>query len=333
MVLDAALPYDFDLRAVPPAARRAEALGFGALWSAETRHDPFLPGPLIAEHTTRLRFGTAIAVSFARSPATLAYTAWDLARASGGRFIFGLGTQVKAHIERRFGMPWPDSPIGKLREQVAAVRAFWAAWQHGERLNVRGPHYKLTLMSPFFDPGPIEHPEIPIFLAGVNTGLAALAGEIAQGFHVHPFHTRRYLAEVLRPAIAGGARKAGRAVEDCAVSVTAFVAADEQERAFVREQIAFYASTPSYLPVLALHGLEDLGEALSGLASRQRWAEMPALIDDTILDAVAVVASPADLPAALLERYRGLADRLTLYRPFRPEEQDGFWERLAAAFA
>src|SRR5262245_56243564 len=162
MLLDALLPYDFDLSNIPAAAKAAEALGFGALWSAETRHDPFLPGPLVYEHTARLSFGTAIAVAFARSPATLAYTAWDLARVSGGRFILGLGTQIQPHIERRFGMPWPESPAGKLEEQLAAIRAFWTAWQTGERLNHRGEHYRLTLMSPFFDPGPIDHPEIPI---------------------------------------------------------------------------------------------------------------------------------------------------------------------------
>ena len=147
MLLDATLPYDLHLQEVPAAARSAETLGFGAVWCAETQHDPFLPGPLIAEHSSRLKFGTAIAVSFARSPATLAYTAWDLARMSQGRFILGLGTQIKPHIERRFGMPWPDSPAGKLREQIAAIRAFWNAWQTGERLNFRGEYFKRVLVA------------------------------------------------------------------------------------------------------------------------------------------------------------------------------------------
>ena len=167
MNFDATLP-PCTLKDVPAIARAAEDLGFDALWTSETQHDPFLPCTLIAEHTQRLLFGTAIAVSFARSPANLAYTAWDLASQSNGRFMLGLGTQVRAHIERRFGMPWPDSVTGKLREQILAIRALWDSWQNGTKLNFRGQYYKLTLMSPFFDPGPIEHPQIPIYIAGVN---------------------------------------------------------------------------------------------------------------------------------------------------------------------
>jgi len=328
MVIDANLPYDFDLRRVPAAARSAESLGFDAVWSAETRHDPFLPGPLIAEHSSHLRFGTAIAVSFARSPTTLAYTAWDLARMSQGRFILGLGTQVKPHIERRFGMTWPESPVGKLREQIQAIRALWTAWQTGERLNHRGEYYRLTLMSPFFDPGPIEHPEIPIYIAGVNTGLASLAGETADGFHVHPLHTPRYLAETIRTAITAGAKSAGRPAADCAVSATVFVVTNDEEADFAREQIAFYASTPSYRPVFALHGWENIASELSGLAARKQWDEMPALIDDTILETIAVVASEKDLAGVLQQRYANLADRLTLYLSFEPGQRDAFWLRL-----
>ena len=210
MYLDASLP-PVSLKDVPAIAVAAERMGFDALWSTETTHDPFLPGALVAEHTQRLYFGTAVAIAFARSPATLAYTAWDLAQASSGRFILGLGTQVKAHVERRFGMPWPASVVGKLREQIAAIRAFWQTWQSGERLNFRGEYYKLTLMSPFFNPGPIPYPEVPIYLAGVNSGLARLAGECAAGFHAHPFHSPRYLREIVLPAIEQGAVKpAGR---------------------------------------------------------------------------------------------------------------------------
>src|SRR5512143_1191765 len=213
MHLDAALPI-VGLSEVPRIASSAEQLGFDALWASETRHDPFLPCALIAEHTTKLHFGTAIAVSFARSPATLAYAAWDLAAQSRGRFILGLGTQVKAHIERRFGMLWPDSVTGKLREQIQAIRALWDSWQHRSKLNFRGTYYKLTLMSPFFDPGPIEHPEVPIYIAGVNAGLAQLAGEVCDGFVVHPFHSLRYLREILLPAIAIGEGKSNRSRKD-----------------------------------------------------------------------------------------------------------------------
>lgn len=327
MHIDASLP-PTPLAPIPSIAKAAEAMGFDAIWSTETQHDPFLPGALIAEHSQKLHFGTAVAIAFARSPATLAYTAWDLAQASGGRFILGLGTQVKAHIERRFGMPWPESVVGKLREQIEAVRAFWKTWQSGERLNFRGEHYKLTLMSPFFNPGPIQHPDIPIYIAGVNTGLAKLAGEAADGFVVHPFHSPRYLKEVILPALQSGAEKAGRSRSDTKISVTAFAVTSPEEDLFVRSQIAFYASTPSYRAVMALYGWEEIAERLSGLASRGAWGEMPALISDEMLAEFAAVCPAADLPAALLERYRGLADRLGLYIPFVPGERDAFWNAL-----
>jgi probable F420-dependent oxidoreductase len=329
MIIDASLPPSA-LTDVPGIAKAAEAMGFSALWSTETMHDPFLPGALIAEHTQRLGFGTAVAIAFGRSPATLAYTAWDLAQASGGRFILGLGTQVKAHIERRFGMPWPESVVEKLREQVGAIRAFWNTWQTGEPLNFRGEYYKLTLMSPFFNPGPIETPRIPIYIAGVNTGLGRLAGEVADGFLVHPFHSPRYLREVMLPAIEQGLAKSGRSRSDVKVAVTAFVVASPGESNFVRQQIAFYASTPSYRPVMALHGWESAAEQLSALAARGKWGEMPALISDEMLGVFATVADAAELPAALFSRYGGFADRMSLYLPFMPGDRDTFWKGFLA---
>jgi probable F420-dependent oxidoreductase len=330
MKIDASLP-PVSLAEVPAIAQAAEAIGFDALWSTETIHDPFLPGALIAEHTRRLHFGTAVAIAFARSPTNLAYTAWDLAQASGGRFILGLGTQVKAHIERRYGMPWPDSVVGKLREQITAVRALWRTWQTGEKLDFRGDHYKLTLMSPFFNPGCIEHPDIPIYIAGVNTGLARLAGECADGFHVHPFHSLAYLKQVLLPAIEQGALKAGRSRLDIQVSTTVFAVSSAEEDLFVRAQIAFYASTPSYRGVMALHGWEGVANQLSELAKRGQWGDMPALIDDQMLATFAVVAKPTELREAVLERYLGLADRLALYLPFVPGERDEFWKGFVEA--
>jgi probable F420-dependent oxidoreductase len=319
------------LNEVPAVAKAAEALGFAAAWTSETQHDPFLPLPLIAEHTQNLEFGTAIAVGFARSPAVMAYTAWDLAQASGGRFILGLGTQVKAHIERRFGMDWPESPVGKLREQIQVLRAFWSAWQNGESLNYRGKYYKLTLMTPFFNPGPIGHPHIPIYIAGVNTGLAQLAGEAADGFHVHPFHTARYLGEKLIPAVTSGAQKAARSPADVQMNVTAFFATNPAEINFTRQQIAFYASTPSYRSVMAFHGWEPEAQQLSELAARGRWAEMPSLISEEMLETFAVIGSETELPEALIKRYQGLADRLSLYLPFAPGQRESLWRSLVAA--
>lgn len=331
MLLDAALP-PTSLSSVPSIAREAEAFGFNTLWSTETLHNPFLPGALVAEHTERLNFGTAVAVSFARSPATMAYTAWDLAQVSQGRFILGLGTQVSAHIERRFGMPWPESPMGKLREQIAAMRAIWHTWQTGAKLNYRGEYYKLTLMSPFFNPGPIEHPEIPIYIAGVNPGMARLAGEVANGFLVHPFHSPRYLGEVILPAIERGAKKTGRDQQAVSVSATVFVISNAEEREYARQQIAFYASTPSYRPVMALHGWVEEGETLSALAARGKWAQMPEIISDDMLDEFATIAAQDELTQKLKKRYRGIADRLTIYIPFVPGERDSFWKDLLNAW-
>jgi len=244
-------------------------------------------------------------------------------------------------------MPWPASVTGKLREQIAAIRAFWDCWQKGTKLDFRGEYYKLTLMSPFFNPGPLPSlpslsrggaggevgsGAIPIYIAGVNTGLAKLAGEICQGFHAHPFNSPRYLREVILPAIAEGAAKAGRKREDVKVSVTAFVATTPEEQNFCRAQISFYASTPSYRPVMALHGWQEVAEKLSAHASKGEWGEMFGLISDDMLREFCLITPEAELADALKERYAGIADRLTLYLPFTPGEKDGFWRELAKAF-
>jgi len=338
MKFDAALPI-VGLKDVSAIAKSAEDIGFDALWTQETQHDPFLPCALIAEHTTHLNFGTAIAVSFARSPANLAYTAWDLASQSSGRFILGLGTQVKAHIERRFGQPWPESPVKKLREQIEVIRAFWDCWQNGTKLNYRGEYYKITLMSPFFQPSPLPHSHggrgdggegvIPIYIAGVNTGLARLAGELCEGFHAHPFNSPRYLKEVILPAIEEGTKKNSRKREDVSVSVTAFIATTPEEMNFARAQISFYASTPSYRPVMELHGWSGIAETLSTHAAKGEWAEMPMLITDEMLSEFCLVTEEDKLADELKKRYEGIADRLTLYTPFAPGEKDDWWKVLA----
>jgi probable F420-dependent oxidoreductase len=331
MKLDAALP-PVQLKDVPAIAKAAEAIGFAALWTQETQHDPFLPCTLIAEHTSKMEMGSAIAVSFARSPATLAYTAWDLAAQSGGRFILGLGTQVKAHIERRFGMPWPESVIGKLREQIQVIRAFWDGWQNGTKLNFRGEYYKITLMSPFFNAGAIEYPNIPIYIAGVNTGLAKLAGELCEGFHAHPFNSLRYMNEMILPAIEEGLQRSGRKRGDITVSMTPFVATTPEEVGFARMQAAFYASTPSYKPVMDLHGWGGTAEKLSGFASKGEWHEMPMLITDEMLSEFCLMTTQENLASDLKKRFDGIADRITLYTPFVPGEKDEWWMNLAKAF-
>ncbi|MGH2626477.1 MAG: TIGR03617 family F420-dependent LLM class oxidoreductase [Anaerolineales bacterium] len=332
MLLDALLP-STRLRDVPAIARAAEEFGFAGLWSSETQHDPLLPLALAAEHSQRLTLGTALTVAYARTPGALAYPAWDLAQASGGRFIFGLGTQVRAHIERRFGGEWPESPAGRMREIVAALRALWASWQTGEKLNFRGRHFKLTLMSPFFNPGPIDTPDIPIYLAGVNPAMCRVAGETAQGFLVHPYHTVKYLDEVVRPAIAEGEQLSGRPAGSVALFVTAFVVPEPSMAGAVRAQIAFYASTPAYRPVMERHGWGEMADELSQRARRGAWSEMGDLISDAMLEAFAVVAPWQELSVELERRYRGRAARLAVYLPFRPGERDEFWRDLAAGLA
>ncbi len=337
MQIDVVLSYEKGLHLAAEAARTAETLGFDGLWTAETQHDAFLPLVLAAEHTQRIQLGTAIAVAFARSPTELAYTAWDLQSLSQGRFILGLGTQVKAHIERRFGMPW-DSPTARLREMILGMRALWNTWQTGAKLNFRGEFYKLTLMAPFFNPGPIEHPHIPIFIAGVNKGLCQLAGELCEGFHVHPFHSTRYLREVTLPNIAIGLEKNGRTRADMQLSSSIFVitgqtpAEIDAARQAVRAQIAFYASTPSYHAVMETHGWLDTAERLGMMAARQQWSDMAVLIDDEMLEVFAVTGAPDELAGLIQQRYDGLLDRINYYVPFVPGESDDYWRRVAAAF-
>src|SRR5919205_4084105 len=207
MKLDAGLGVEGEyLRGTGDAARAAESLGFAGLWTSETRHDAFLPLAIAADATEKIEFGTSIAVAFSRSPMEVAQTTWDLQDLSCGRFILGLGTQVKAHVKRRFSRPW-DRPAPRLRDYILALRAIWHSFQTEEPLNFEGEFYRHTLMTPFFNPGPIEHPAIPIFIAGVNTRLARLAGELCDGFHVHPFHTSEYIRQTVKPALKEGAEK------------------------------------------------------------------------------------------------------------------------------
>jgi probable F420-dependent oxidoreductase len=335
MKLDVAI-MSSNLRESLALAEAAEASGFDTLWTSETQHDPFLPLGVAALHTERIGLGTAIAVAFARNPTSIAHLAWDLQAASRGRFILGLGTQVQAHIERRFGMPW-GPPAARLREFILAMRAVWEAWQSGGRLNFRGEHYKLTLMAPFFSPGPSEHAQIPIYIAAVNAQMCQLAGELCQGLHVHPFHTTRYLREQILPNVQQGLDKAGRRRGDIALSSSVFVitgeTADElaQTREQIRSQVAFYASTPSYSKVMELHGWGEIRERLSSLAVRQHWAEMPALISDDILAQFAVEGQPDEIPYLVKMRYVGLLERVTFYLPFDPS-RERLWKMWIEAF-
>jgi probable F420-dependent oxidoreductase len=325
-----------DLSQMPALARFADELGFDGVWTFETSHEPYLPLVLAAEHSRRLSIGTSIAVAFPRSPTITAQIAWDLARYSRGRFILGLGTQVKGHNERRFGVKW-ERPVDKMRDYILAVRAVWEAWQKRSRLNYQGEFYKLTLMTPFFSPAPHEFQPIPIFVAGVNRRMCQLAGELCQGFHVHPLHTTRYLREVILPNIQSGLAQANRERSDIELSSSIFVIpTDDLEQAQkyeadVRQQIAFYASTPPYRPVFDLEGWGEIADQLKALAARGRWDEMAGLITDDMLDRFALRGGWAELPAKLRAKYDGLLDRVSYYFPLVPGENEAGWRASAAA--
>jgi probable F420-dependent oxidoreductase len=334
MKLDAGLGTEGNyLKEVDRTARAAEDLGFAGLWTSETKHDGFLPLAIAANETSKMELGTSVAIAFSRSPMETAQTAWDLQDLSNGRFILGLGTQVKAHITRRFSMPW-HRPAARLREYILALREIWESFQNEGPLEFEGEFYRHTLMTPFFNPGPIEHPEIPIYIAGVNTRLAKLAGEICDGFHVHPFHSPEYVRQTVKPAIAEGAARKDRDPDQVELATSAFVISAESEeeareqRESVRAQISFYGSTPTYRTVLEAHGWEDVGERLGAMAREKKWREMPALVTDEMLATFAVEAAPDELGAALRERYTGLIDRVTLYVPFVPGERDTFWQTV-----
>jgi probable F420-dependent oxidoreductase len=321
MKIDTRLVYH-TLRDVPALAREAERAGFDGLWAEETSHEPFLGAALACEHTQSVSVGTNVAIAPARSPTVLAHLAWDLAALSGGRFVLGLGTQVKGHVVRRFGMAWePAAP--KLRDTVRAIRAVWASWRSGEPLRYQGEFYSLTLMTPFFTPPPHEH-AIPVATAGVNALMCRTAGEVADAFQVHPLHTPAYLRDVIIPAVRRGERRAGRE-RRVTINVSVFALLGESDREVLeareeaRRTIAFYASTPSYRPLLAHHGWDDRGARLSALAVRGEWAQMAEVVSDEMLDTIAVSGPPRDVGRHLAARYEGLADRVGVYAAFRPD--------------
>ncbi|HEX2728232.1 MAG TPA: LLM class F420-dependent oxidoreductase [Rubrobacteraceae bacterium] len=321
------------LKNVGKTASAAEEIGFDGLWSNETKHDGYLPLAIAADKTQRIELGTSVAIAFSRSPMETAQTAWDLQSLSDGRFILGLGTQVKAHVTRRFSMPW-DKPAARFREYILAVRAIWESFQTEGPLKFEGEFYQHTLITPFFNPGPIEHPEVPIYIAGVNTRLAHLAGEMCDGFHVHPFHSPEYVRKTVQPAIAAGAKESRRDPGSVELATSVFVITGEKDeetakqREAVRSQLSFYASTPTYRTVLEAHGWEEVGERLGGLAREKKWGEMPSLITDEMLTAFAVEAAPDEVGPAMKERYEGLIDRVALYIPFVPGERDDFWRAV-----
>ncbi len=299
-------------------AKAVEQQGYDCLWTVESAHNPFIPVVLGTSATTRLEFGTDIAVAFARSPFSMAQAAWDLQDLSHGRFHLGLGTQVRPHVERRFSMPF-EHPAERVTDYIRCVRAIWQTYQYDTRPEYDGPFYRFTLMNPMFDAGPIAYKPPLIYLAGVNPRMCRAAGEVADGFHVHPMHSAAYLREVVLPALGEGARERNLRATDLSLHVPVFVAsADEQteldrQLLEIRRQIAFYGSTPGYRRVLEFHGLSELGPRLSTHMRAGEVDAMTALIPDALLDEIAIVATPAELGARVAARYDGLADRVSLY--------------------
>jgi probable F420-dependent oxidoreductase len=318
------------------AAREAEEAGYDGIWSVETGHDPFFPLLLAAEATERLELGTGIAVAFARSPMNLAMIANDLQAFSRGRFVLGLGSQIKPHITKRFSMPWSGKPAAQMREFILAMRAIWDAWHNSTKLDFRGEHYQHTLMTPFFDPGPNPFGPPKVMLAGVGPLMTQVAGEVCDGFLCHAFTTEAYFREVTMPALEKGMAKAGRARSDYEISGPGFIVTgtNEEEMAAAAEgvkgQIAFYGSTPAYRGVLEQHGWGDLQDELNRLSKEGRWKEMGALIDDGMLREFAVIGEPEQIAPLWKARWGGLVDRLSFYAPYKADPER--WTGVMQAF-
>jgi len=328
----------FDLTKAAAEAKEREAAGYSGIWTAETSHDPFLPLLLAAEHTEHVELGTSIAVAFARNPMLLANLGYDLQHFSKGRFVLGLGSQIKPHITKRFSMPWTH-PAPRMREMILAVRAIWECWNEGTKLDFRGDFYTHTLMTPFFNPGPNPYGNPKIFLAGVGEMMTEVAGEVADGFLCHGFTTEKYLREVTLPALERGRAKAGKTMEGFEVAGPSFVVTGTNEdelaaaAAGTRQQIAFYGSTPAYRGVLEAHGWGGLQDELNTLSKQGKWVEMGTLIDDEILNTFAVVAEPEQIAPELHRRYGDCIQRVSFYAPYQndPERWRGVLDALKAA--
>jgi probable F420-dependent oxidoreductase len=327
----------YELAKAAASAMDTEAAGYDGAWAAEMAHDPFFPLLLAAEHTERLELGTSIAVAFARNPMTLAHIGWDLQAFSKGRFILGLGSQIKPHITKRFSMEW-SHPAPRMREMILAIRAIWDTWESGTPLAFRGDFYTHTLMTPFFTPDRADLAGfgVPkIFLAGVGELMTEVAGEVCDGFICHGFTTERYLREVTLPALVRGRAKAGSSMDGFEIVGPSFVVTGNNEgemsaaEAGTRQQIAFYGSTPAYKGVLELHGWNGLHEELNALSKKGGWVEMGNLITDEILNTFAVVGEPEQIAPELLRRYGDVVQRVSFYAPYKSDPNR--WRQVLAA--
>jgi probable F420-dependent oxidoreductase len=309
-----------DWRDAGPFAATAEAAGFDALMTVELGHDVFTPLAIAALATHRIELTPSIAVAFPRSPTVMASQAWDLHANSGGRFVLGLGSQVKGHNERRFGIPW-SAPAPRLRDYVQALRAIWHCWETGGKLDYRGEHYKLSLMTPDFSPEPTKLPMVPVTIAAVGEAMLRVAGEVCDGVRLHPLCSRRYLEEVALPRILDGMRLNGRSRANFDVFGGGFVVTGPDPKTvadglnWARKRVALYGSTRTYTPILALHGLEELGQKLHAMSTQGRWSEMPAEVSDDVVRIFTACGTYDEIAAAVATRYGGLADSIELNFP------------------
>ncbi len=310
------LPQD-DLTEVPAAARAAEAAGYDGLVTSENRNEPFLALGVAAVNTTRIGLSTGIAIAFSRSPMPVANVSWDLQVASRGRFVLGLGSQVRAHNENRFSVPW-SAPAPRMREYVEALRAIWRCWEKGEKLGYRGQHYKFTLMTPNFTPKSTGQPMVPVTIAAVGPAMLRLAGELCDGVRLHGFCTRRYVDEVVLRELGAGMTRSGRLREHFEISGGGFTATGPDEESvakmveWVRYRVAFYGSTPAYWPVLDVHGLQDLGRKLNVMSKAGQWDKMAAEVSDDVVRLFALVATHRDLAREIERRFGGVSDAVAL---------------------
>jgi probable F420-dependent oxidoreductase len=326
MKVDGGIGTATTLEGIREAAQEQEAAGYDGLWVPETSHDPFVALTLIADATESVDVGTNIAVAFARNPLDMAYSANDLQLVSKGRFILGLGSQIKPHITKRFSMEW-SHPAARMREFILAIRAIWDCWNGGTKLDFRGDFYTHTLMTPFFHPGENPHGRPLIALAGVGPMMTEVCGEVADMFLCHGFTTEKYLREVTIPALQRGADKAGRSLSDITISGPSFIVTGNSEEELTkaadgtRQQIAFYGSTPAYRPVLEAHGWGDLQTELNSLSKQGEWVRMGQLIDDEILGTFAVVGEPEAIAPELQRRYGDVVDRISFYAPYKSDRE------------
>jgi probable F420-dependent oxidoreductase len=304
-----------DLRKVASAARAIEAEGYEGVASMENKHDPFLALAVAGAATERIELHTSVAIAFARTPMAVAQTGWDLAGATGGRFVVGLGSQVRAHNERRFSVPWTP-PAPRMREYVQVLRAIWHCWKTGERPGYEGQHYRFTLMTPNFAPEPIDAPPPPVMIAAVGPAMLKVAVEECDGVKLHGFCTRRYIEAAVMPRLAEGLAKSGRKRENYEISGGGFLATGPDDATvarmfeWVRERIAFYGSTQAYWPVFAVHGIEDLGHKLNAMTRQGKWSEMAKEVPDDVVHLFAAVGRYDRIVEAITERFGGLTDAL-----------------------